>query len=391
MLKYQIYEWLHHSKLYSHPTITFREFQKHILPQNQYNFQKISQTFATNEQDVPPSEIITLINSFKDIYKNKIGTSIAFLIPSPQKSPGGYSLIKNITEALNHIGVCAIYIPINQEVNIKLNEYKPKILFAFDFDDVVQMIDWNILKINNTKIGIAAYIDEYKYVSALKQRQKYTDSIGIDYYYSFKDITYIHQHKGYEPIISKKLPIISFPFGANPLHYYPLERPKIKDFIFIGSTNRDKWERYQKWFAPIYCHWANGVLYGPNWDFCTDFEFNAQIERNAYAGTKVGLNLHLENQISYASELNERTYQLALCKIPQLMDNPMLLKYHYPGGGVYSAKNEEEYTQILRHILTNENECIMNAEIAYNHTLNHHTSMHRAVQLIKDLQYHKII
>lgn len=161
-------------------------------------------------------------------------------------------------------------------------------------------------------------------------------------------------------------------------------------YSFLGSNNWDKVSRYHKYFHDIFKN-ESGFIDGPGWPWCRDFQFNAKRDKYIYARTSVGINLHIEEQIKWPNELNERTYMLAACGVPQLIDNPGLLKYRFPADNLFVANNEKEYRALFSEIIHNPAEAKKRALKALNTVYKKHTTFHRLEKFILNLVESKII
>lgn len=391
-LRWHIWQILYFFGIYKHPRLKFNAFQASLLLANKYSNsglnaelinKKIKKTTAT-------PDILALLESFKNKYGH-LNKEIKIVILSPkiEVSPGGFSLYKNMYESLVFLGISTRFLTIDNDIKKEFLEFKPTFLLSYDFQYIYDKIDIDFIqnyRKNNTLIwGINAYLQEYGYNTPLQDRVNFASKIGINFYYTFRSLEYCKNRAEYAPIFDANFKVISIEFGANPLKYYPIKNEKIFDYVFVGSSNKDKWLRYEKYFKPIFSTFKNGVLYGPGWLFCKDFVFDNNVELKLYSASKVGLNLHIDNQLDWASELNERTYQLGLCKLPQLIDHPKLLFERYPKDCFFVAENEIEYSQLLQYMLENPAECEIRAQKAYLHTLQNHTCLHRAETLIVDL------
>ncbi len=93
----------------------------------------------------------------------------------------------------------------------------------------------------------------------------------------------------------------------------------------------------------------------------------------------------MNEQIEWPCELNERTYILAACKVPQLLDNPALLKYRFNEGSYFSASNPKDYLDLMKYMLQNTNDVISRTEKMYEEVINKHTTFHRMENFISFL------
>ena len=108
-------------------------------------------------------------------------------------------------------------------------------------------------------------------------------------------------------------------------------------------------------------------------------------DRYLYARAKVGLNLHLEEQLDWANELNERTYILAACGVPQLLDDPALLPSRFDKNGLFIADSPAEYTELFEYILNHPDKAKQKTLLAQREVFEKHTWFHRAEKLVSDL------
>ena len=129
-----------------------------------------------------------------------------------------------------------------------------------------------------------------------------------------------------------------------------------------------------------------GFLDGPGWKQVKSFSFKRERDRYIYARAKVGLNIHLPEQINWACELNERTYQLAACGVPQLIDHPMLLNKIFGHASFFIADSAKEYEEIFNALMSNPQMGVDKALCAQREVFAAHTTLHRAKSLIDQLK-----
>ena len=130
----------------------------------------------------------------------------------------------------------------------------------------------------------------------------------------------------------------------------------------------------------------SGFLDGPGWKQVKHFQFNRERDRYIYARAKVGLNIHLPEQIDWACELNERTYQLAACGVPQLIDHPMLLNKVFGSQSFFIAESPTQYDEIFSELMQNSLLGVEKALNAQREVFTGHTTLHRAKSLIDQLK-----
>lgn len=328
------------------------------------------------------------INTFANRYRHLTSLRILIHTPSLDGSPGGHSLFSNMVQALEFIGIAVKSLGWNEHIEKYLEEFQPTVFITSDHESYLSRINWDSIKIYRKshilKVGLTASIEEYGN-TPLPGRLLWAKEQGIDFYYSFRSPEYLQQRAEYRPFFDHGYKIFSIEFGANPLIHYPV--PGIErdiNYVFLASTNPDKWQRYFLYLTDILSKYS-GFIDGPGWSFLKRKTSTLNKDRYLYARAKVGLNLHLDNQIEWASELNERTYMLAACGVPQLIDKPKLLPYRFNEEGFFIAASPHEYISLFDFILNNPDEAKRRALIAQKEVFASHTWFHRAEKLALSL------
>jgi len=328
-----------------------------------------------------------IITEYKDKYI-KSNYRILIHIPPVELSPAGYSLFNNLLESFIFLGIAAEKFDWNDSFENIVNNFKPNIFLSSDNAEYIKKVNWNVLaqykKNNNLKIGFTASLEEYGN-SPLIERLKFGNNKGIDFYYSFRSPEYIVERKEYQPFFKEGFPVLNIEFGANPLIYYPI--PNIDrdlNYVFLASSNPAKWNRYFSYLENIFSKY-DGFINGPGWSRIEKFKFNRNRDRYIYARAKVGINLSLIEQIEWPCELNERTYMLAACGVPQLIDNPKLLVSRYGTDSMFMASNPKEYYDLYKHIIANPDIAVKKALVAQKMTFDKHTIFHRIESFITQL------
>lgn len=325
---------------------------------------------------------------FKNKYENYENLRILIHVPSIEVSPGGFSLFNNIIEGLNFIGINARALNWDDKVDIILQKFKPTVLLTSDNKPYLDKIDWDVVnefkKKNLLRVGLTASLEEYGN-TPLKERLSWAKINDVDFYYSFRAQEYLLERKEYRPFYKNGYKIYTIEFGANPIYYYPIpSKEKDIDYVFLGSANFDKLKRYMSYFNKIFKN-STGYIDGPGWKFSNEFIFNPNRDRYIYSRAKVGLNLHVDSQIQWASELNERTYMLAACGVPQLIDNPKLLQYRFSDKCFFVSNSSEEYMENFNFIINNPEKAELRALQAQKEVFEKHTIFHRAESFINKL------
>lgn len=329
------------------------------------------------------------LEQFKNKFKDNSSLRVLVHVPSAIDSPGGSSLFNNLVEALNYIGVDASVLPWQHEnLSEILDRIRPTVFLTSDHESYLTRVDWPaVARYQNTnvlKVGLTASLEEYGN-SPLDSRLSWAAKSSVDFYYSFRAQEYLREREAYRPFFDHGYHIHSVEFGANVLRYYPVPNiEKDLDYVFLGSSNPDKWPRYSSFFGNILKERV-GFINGPGWQNIKEFRLDPDRDRFIYARAKVGLNLHLDEQIKWANELNERTYMLAACGVPQLIDRPKLLPERFRLDGMFVADSAKEYEDQFDYALNHPHEAQKRALIAMEDVYAQHTTFHRAEQFAKAL------
>jgi hypothetical protein len=331
----------------------------------------------------------SVLTNFRNKYKSIDGIRILIHVPSKEKSPGGFSLFSNLADSIQYLGIPCEKLGWEESIIEKLKIFKPTLFLTSDNNIYLSRINWSAIQQYRTKysllVGLTASIAAYGN-TPLTQRLRWAKSQNIDFYYSFRSQQYLRSREDYKPFFLEGYSIYSVEFGANPLHYFPVGGVnRDLSYVFLASSNPDKQKRYADWLTPVLKNFP-GFLDGPGWTRINRYAPTVA-HRYLYARGKVGINLHIDDSIDWASELNERTYILAACGIPQLIDNPKLLKDRFTEDAMFRANSPKEYEELFYYILASPNEADKNAKIALEQVFDKHTTFHRAEEFINQLLF----
>ena len=326
------------------------------------------------------------LRNFKNKYSDLSDIRILVHVPSASESPGGFSVFNNLIQNLNFLGIKSESLNWNDDLAKKLNEFQPTVFLTSDNPSFLNRINWeqiaNYTESNNLFLGLTAQIDSEQIIN---NKLKWAEKNQVSFFYVFHSDEYIEDSNVYTPYIDQGYKMFSLEFGANILKYYPVPSvEKDLDYIFLASSNPDKWNRYFKYLPKIFKKHA-GFIDGPGWNKIQSYlqeNICQEAQNYVYARAKVGLNLHLQSSIDFSDELNERTYILAACGIPQLIDNPKLLNKRFSSDAVFTAESPGEYYDLFLYILNHPEEASKKALCAMNEVYEKHTTLHRAEKLI---------
>ena len=327
----------------------------------------------------------SLLRQFKDRCQRFEQLRILVQVPPPTVSSAHSSLGANFIQSFRFLGIAAQELGWQSDTRRTLEEFQPSVLLTVDHAGYLSQIDWEAIRDYRRheilRVGLNAALQEYGN-TRLAGRLEWAKRHEIDFYYTFKSPEYVE--KRYGEILERGFSIFYLEFGANPLVYYPV--PGIRrdlNYVFLGSTNPDKWARYYSYFGPILKS-CPGYIDGPWWQSIPRFG-GAETHRYLCARAKVALNLHIPNQINWASELNERTYNLAACGVPQLIDNPKLLSSRFSADSFFVARTPEEYQASFERILSEPREGERRALQAQREVFAKYTVFHGAERFVEQL------
>lgn len=327
----------------------------------------------------------SLLRRFENRCQNFEQLRILMHVPPPTVSSAHSSLGANFIQSFRFLGIAAQELGWYDDTRRTLEEFKPTVLLTVDHAGYLSQIDWEAIrdyrKREILRVGLNAALREYGN-TRLAGRLEWAKRHEIDFYYSFKSPQYVKER--YSEILERGYSIFHLEFGANPLIYYPV--PGIRrelNYVFLGSTNPDKWERYYAYFGPILKSYP-GYIDGPWWQSISRFG-STETHRYLCARAKVALNLHIPNQIDWPSELNERTYNLAACGVPQLIDEPKLLSSRFSGDSFFVARTPEDYQALFERILSDPQQGERRALQAQREVFAEHTVFHRAESFVEQL------
>jgi len=319
----------------------------------------------------------------------EVNLRLLIFVPPAVTSPAGFSVMANLTQSLRHLGVQVHEMDGTEPLARLLEDFAPTVFLLPDFASFLSCVDWNSVGRYRQRqplmVGLTASLEEYGN-TPLQGRLGWARDHDISFYFSFRPPEYLATRPEYRPFFENGYRIASVEFGANILRYYPV--PGISrdlPFVFLGSGNPDKRPRYEQFFKDIFSRYA-GFIAGPGWTHASPFTFDNRRDRYLYARTRVGINLHLDEQIAWPCELNERTYMLAACGVPQVVDNPALLPTRFSPGCFFVATNAKGYAELFAHVLQNPEEGEKAALAAQREVFAKHTTFHRAEEFVLQLQ-----
>jgi len=308
--------------------------------------------------------------------------------PPVSVSPAGASLFDNLVQTLEYMGIPSRVLQWDESLSVVLESFAPTVLMTSDHPLYLERLGWEALAAWRRErpllLGLTAS-PSGEGLAPLAERLAWAGAHEVAFYYTFHSAEDVLCKGEYSPFRDVGEGVIPVEFGANILQYYPVPGVvRDLDYVFLASSNRRKWSRYIGWLGDILSR-ESGFLDGPGWEFDGRTIMGSlpqDAQRYVYARARVGLNLHLESQIKGVGELNERTYQLAACGVPQLVDNAALLPARFRAQGLYVASDPRQYAAHFKTILSQPEEAAGRALEAMDDVYRSHTLFHRAEGLV---------
>lgn len=325
------------------------------------------------------------LEHFQGLLRGEERLRLLIHVPAPDLSPGGFSLFTNLAQSLEFLGLPVRELGWDDPVGEHLKSFRPTVLMTSDNVPYLERIDWEAVaayrrEAGRLVVGLTAS-SEADGNTPFAGRLAWAEAHDVAFHYGFGCPEYYREAPGFAPLREAGREVLSVEFGANVLQYYPVPGvARDLDHVFLGSINRSKWNRYHTWLAPVVAA-APGFIDGPGWPWagrCLMRDAPQAAQRYVYARARAGLNLHLEIQARRTADLNERTYQLAACGVPQVVDAPGLLAERFSADGLYVARSPQEYATQHRRLLADPAEARARALTAQREVFARHTTCHRA-------------
>lgn len=357
---------------------------------------ELPERYAASEDPVVRQGFVLAEETKKDYhvrYRAVEGLRILIHVPPSDVSPGGFSLFSNLISALQFIGIPTRVLGWSSSLEQELRAFRPTVLMTSDHHSYLSRIDWDMVaayrRSQELALGLTASLEEHGN-TPVAERLDWARRHGLSFYYCFQAADMIHARPAYRPFIDSGYPIHCIEFGANPLLYHPV--PDIRrdlHFVFLASSNQDKWQRYFRFLPELVARYP-GMIDGPGWSYLRHWA-PPQTHRFLYARATVGINLHISESIDWPSELNERTYILAACGVPQLVDDAKLLEKRFSPGCFFVASTPEAYLRLFERVVDDPAEAARRALKAQAEVFASHTTFARASCFVDWLRDQRLI
>jgi len=170
-------------------------------------------------------------------------------------------------------------------------------------------------------------------------------------------------------------------FAVDPEIFYPDTDPNLSfNTCFVGNNIRDK--NTTNDFILSAERYGLAIFGNPySWNHrCCQGKISINDERKLYASSKICLNAHLEEHLTYGS-FNFRIFNILACKGFVISDKSLFLENEFNKCMVF-AENKADLLSKIEFYLDNPDTSIEYRENGYKHVLNNHTFKHRVTDIL---------
>lgn len=146
-------------------------------------------------------------------------------------------------------------------------------------------------------------------------------------------------------------PLVSLPFGINPLLHYMRPGRDIWDYFFVGTNSPRKIERTKDYLLPIVQRYR-GILAGTKWNIGIG-ELPIRDAAELYSYATIYPNYSTPRHMTEFNEVNERTFIIPACGGFELMDSPAALSELFDDDELAAADSPEQYLDMFEYYLHN--------------------------------------
>ena len=188
------------------------------------------------------------------------------------------------------------------------------------------------------------------------------------------------------------------PLAADITTHYPVSPdPRYaSDCVYVGNFLPNKKAKFERILYPLRktCRLR---IEGTNWTLADklhsrlarafpfiprQMKFPIEAEKLIYSSSKIGLNIHEEQQGNESLDVNERTFKVPACGCMELSDwNKCILRY-FSKDEVIVTENEKDWFEKIRYYLDNDEERKKIAAKGLARVKKEHTYDHRVKKLL---------
>lgn len=275
-----------------------------------------------------------LRDSLLDEYRDKYaGTQARLLLHRPGNGALKY-LMDNWREVLNHTGIRTETIDWGGDCRKTFERFRPTVFITVADPSYIGQLDNDYIARYRTQNRLRV-----GHVSTLEHKYDPCDFL----------ITF-HLAPDRDDRMSKAgFPLLSLPFGINPLEHYMRPGREVWDYFFVGTNSPFKQQETRAFLQPIVERYA-GVLAGTNWPVGLG-ELSVAETSLFYQSASIYPNFHVGRQMHEFNELNDRTYIIPACGGFELVDNPVAMSELFSPDEMAVADSPKTYLAMFEHFL----------------------------------------
>lgn len=293
---------------------------------------------GANAPDPSRRELMVVNHSLRDQvleqYKNKYAeTQARLLLHRPGNGALKY-LMDNWRDVLNHMGIPTETMDWGADNREAFKRFGPTTFVTVADPSYLEQLD-------------LAFVEQYRrehhlsvgHISTFEHRYEPCDFL----------ITF-HLDPSRDEVMRKAhLPLLSLPFGINPIEHYMRPGPEVWDFFFVGTNSPFKMDETRAYLQPILENYS-GLLAGTNWPTGLG-ELPIKDSVYFYQSARIYPNFHVKRQMREFNELNDRTYIIPACGGFELVDNPVALHELFTPDEMAVAESPSAYREMFDHFL----------------------------------------
>ncbi|MBU0983966.1 MAG: glycosyltransferase, partial [candidate division Zixibacteria bacterium] len=288
--------------------------------------------------DPARDELLTLNRTLrKDVlaaYANRYSSSSArILLHRPANGALKY-LMDSWAEVLTVMGIPTRLLNWGEPTGVVFERFSPTVFVTVADPAFMHHLDNSYIQTYRTNRGL-----QVGHISTLEHRYEPCDFL----------VTF-HLDPGRDEAFSGvDMPLLSLPFGINPMQHYMRPGREVWDFFFVGTNSHLKVRPTAEYLEPILRDYS-GILAGVGWKVGLG---ELPIEQAAllYNFATIYPNYHLDSNFQTFNEITERAYIIPACGGFELTDSPVAMKELFAPDEMARADSPAQFREMFAHFL----------------------------------------
>lgn len=323
------------------------------------------------------------IGTFKNVIRANF--KVAVQVPPSNFSPGGFSFYNGLVQTLQWMGGEVIqFWPVlpNDESTENLDLMIVGNFHAYSIALEQQVTNQQTVKARQILATVDLMSTDIQMPENIILK---AISKGVTGFISHYFDPFVSESKFSEVAAKFDVPVYSLPIGLNALYHYPEQFIcPVYNCLFLASANYDKAKRTFEYLQMV-SEDKYSCIMGPGWPWSNSFAMQPGAEKKIMSFFKVSLNLHLQSQIDYETEINERVYINAATGTPQITDAPALIHKLFPSSS-FIAQTPMQYSALVKALLHEPFKFQQEQSLWMDTVFTKHTLFHRISNLLNSLK-----